>query len=179
MITKELFGKIDQGDVYAYTLDNGKGLSARILTLGGIIYDLIYEGTNVVLARKDVSCLVGDGGYLGALVGRNSNRIVGCEFDLNGKTYKLAANDFGRNNNLHGGVYGFSSKIWDAEAIDGDEPQLVLKTSAKDGEEGFPGNVDACCTLGRRKNGTGPPEGQICWHLGHLGCLSEGKEEEG
>ena len=146
MITKELFGTIDQGDVYAYTLSNGKGLSAKILTLGGIIYDLIFEGTNVLLARRDLSCLVGDTGYLGALVGRNSNRIVGCEFDLNGKTYKLDANDFGRNNNLHGGINGFSSKIWDAEAIDADEPQLVLKTSAKDGEEGFPGNVEVTVT---------------------------------
>lgn len=146
MIKKELFETIDQGDVYAYTLTNGKGLSAKILTLGGIIYNLIFEGTDVVLARENAKGCVGDDGYLGALVGRNSNRIVDCEFDLNGKNYKLAANDSGRNNNLHGGVYGFTSKIWEAEAIDSDEPQLILKTSAADGEEGYPGNVEVTVT---------------------------------
>lgn len=146
MITKNFFETIDTGDVFSYTLDNGKGLSAQILTLGGIIYKLVFNGTDVVLARENAASCVGDGAYLGALVGRNSNRIVDCEFELNGKKYTLAANDSGRNNNLHGGIYGFSSKIWEAETVDGDEPKLILKTSAKDGEEGYPGNVEVTVT---------------------------------
>lgn len=146
MITKTFFGTTEQGQVDSYLLDNGKGLSAEILSLGGIIRKLIFADTDVVLGRDELDAYIGDGAYLGALVGRNSNRIVDCEFELNGKTYTLAANDSGRNNNLHGGVYGFSSKIWDAEAIDGEEPQLILKTSAKDGEEGFPGNVEVTVT---------------------------------
>ena len=40
-------------------------------------------------------------GYFSTLIGRNSNRIENAEFDINGKTYKLFANN-GRNN-LHGG----------------------------------------------------------------------------
>ena len=146
MITKKHFGTISNGEVVSYILDNGNGLTAEILTLGGIIRKLIFAGTDVVLGRDDAEAYVDDGTYLGALVGRNSNRIVDCEFELNGKKYTLAANDSGRNNNLHGGIYGFTSKIWDAEAIDGDEPQLILKTSAVDGEEGYPGNVEVTVT---------------------------------
>lgn len=146
MITKKLYGSIAAGDVYAYTLDNGMGLTCEILSLGGIIRKLEFAGKDVVLSRDELDSFIDDDSYLGALVGRNSNRIVDCTFDLNKKTYKLAANDSGRNNNLHGGIYGFTSKIWECEMVNSDEPQLILKTSAKDGEEGYPGNVEVTVT---------------------------------
>lgn len=38
--------------------------------------------------------------YFGSLVGRVANRIGGAKFTLDGKTYKLPANDHG--NTLHG-----------------------------------------------------------------------------
>jgi hypothetical protein len=38
--------------------------------------------------------------YFGALIGRVANRIGGAQFTLDGKTYKLPANDHG--NTLHG-----------------------------------------------------------------------------
>ena len=140
-ITKKSFGTIDAGEVLAYTVDNGKGLSAEILTMGGTIRRLVFNGTDVVLGREKLEGYVADDTYFGALIGRNSNRIEGCEFELNGKTYKLCANDKGRDNNLHGGKVGFNTKIWDVTAVDGDEPKLILTASAKDGEEGFPANV--------------------------------------
>ena len=127
--------------VDSYFLDNGRGLQAEILTLGGILRRLVFNGTDVVLGRKDIEAYVGDPTYFGTLVGRNCNRIENCCFELGGREYKLAANDSGRNNNLHGGPGGFSAKIWQAEAVDGDEPQLILSVFSEDGEEGFPGNV--------------------------------------
>lgn len=145
-ITKRVFGKIDNNEVIAYTLDNGKGLSAEIMTRGGTLLRLVYNGTDVILGRKTLEGYVEDTTYFGALIGRNSNRIEHCEFELNGKTYKLAANDNGRDNNLHGGLCGFDAKIWDAEAIDGDEPSLVLTTFSPDGEEGYPANVQVKVT---------------------------------
>ena len=51
MIKKELFGKLPQGEVYCYTLDNGKDLSAEIISYGGIIKNLYFKGTDVVLGR--------------------------------------------------------------------------------------------------------------------------------
>lgn len=142
MITEKYFGKSGAGDVTAYTLDNGKGLSAEILNLGGIIHRLVFNGVDVVLGRESAEdCLVGSG-YLGAAVGRNSNRIENCRFELNGKVYTLEANDSGRNNNLHGGTKGFSKQVWNAEAVDGDEPKLILTIFSPDGDQGFPGNAE-------------------------------------
>jgi len=142
MITEKYYGKSSAGEVTAYTLDNGNGLEAEILNLGGIIRRLVFFGTDVVLGRESAEdCLMG-GGYLGAAVGRNSNRIEGCEFELNGKIYKLEANDAGRDNNLHGGPKGYSKKVWDAKTVDGDEPQLILSIFSPDGDQGFPGNAE-------------------------------------
>ena len=43
--------------------------------------------------------------YIGATVGRNASRIAGSQFQLDGITYKLAANSAG--SHLHGGIRGF------------------------------------------------------------------------
>ena len=143
-ITKKTFGQIPAGEVSAYTLDNGKGLVAEILDFGGIIRRLVFQGTDVVLGRDTIGEYQNNNGYYGALIGRNSNRIANAEFSLDGKTYSLAKND--GENNLHGGNVGFDSKIWAAEAMDGEEPQLKLSLTSPDMEEGFPGEVKVCVT---------------------------------
>ncbi len=140
MIFKNEFGKCDMGVVYVYTLTNKNGLSAEILNYGGIIKKLIYKDVDVVLGRDTMEEYLNNEGHFSAIIGRNSNRIENSEFKLNGKTYKLFANN-GRNN-LHGGLKGFDKKLWDAEIIDNEEPSLVLTTISSDGEEGFPGNVN-------------------------------------
>ena len=142
MITEKYFGKANSGDVTAYTLSNNSGLTAEILNLGGILRRLIINGTDVVLGRETADGCFIDDAYQGALVGRNSNRIENCEFVIGETKYKLDANDSGRDNNLHGGVDGFSRRIWNAEAIDGDEPQLILSLFSPDGDQGFPGNAE-------------------------------------
>ena len=43
MITSKYFGKSNAGEVNAYTLDNGNGLTAEILDLGGIIRKIIFD----------------------------------------------------------------------------------------------------------------------------------------
>lgn len=145
MITKRHFGTIEKGEVTAYTLDNGCGLSAEILDLGGIIRTLVFNGTDVALGRDTAKDYVGDPTYFGALIGRNSNRIEDGKFTLNGKEYTLALNNNGAHN-LHGGNDSFTAKIWNAEAIDEAEPKLVLTLFSPDGEEGFPGNVNVKVT---------------------------------
>ncbi len=137
-ILKEKYGEYCGKEVFAFTLSN-KELKAEIITLGGIITKLIYKDTDVVLGRDTLKEYEENRGCLGALIGRNSNRIENSEFELNGKIYKLYANN-GRNN-LHGGKIGFDKKVWDAEIADGDEPSLILRLTSPDGEEGFPGEV--------------------------------------
>lgn len=137
-ITKEKYGEFEGKEVFAFTLSNGD-LKAEIINYGGIITKLVYEGVDVVLGRDSMEEYEKNSGCLGALIGRNSNRIENSEFELNGKVYKLFANN-GRNN-LHGGKIGFDKKVWDAEMVDDDEPSLVLSLTSPDGEEGFPGEV--------------------------------------
>ncbi len=138
-ITVSDFGKYNGESVHAYTLSNKNGMSAEIITLGGIIKNLVYNGVDVVCGYNNIEEYKNNSGCYGALIGRNSNRIEGSEFELNGKKYTLFANN-GRNN-LHGGKVGFDKKVWEAKAIDSEEPQLVLTLTSPDGDEGFPGEV--------------------------------------
>ena len=138
-ITNKKYGEFKGQDVYAYTLDNGKGLSAEILNYGGIITRLVFNGTDVVLGWDNLEEYINNRGCYGALVGRNSNRIENAEFELNGKTYKLFANHI--KSNLHGGPEGFNKRIWDAECVDDKEPSLILRLISPDGDQGFPGEV--------------------------------------
>ena len=49
---------------------------------------------DVVLGFENVEdCWHGDGSYMGAIAGRVANRIGDAKFELNGKTYELAANN--------------------------------------------------------------------------------------
>ena len=146
MIEKVFFNKIEAGDIYAYNLDNGKGLKAQILNLGGIVRKLVFDSVDVVLGRDDYQKYFLGGGYFGALIGRNSNRIEDAKFEINGKEYKVFANEAARNNNLHGGKVGFNAKFWDVTELDGVEPALILKLSSPDGEEGFPANAEITVT---------------------------------
>ena len=57
---------------------------------------------DVVLGFENVEdCWHGDGSYMGAIAGRVANRIGDAKFELNGKTYELAANN--GKNSLHVG----------------------------------------------------------------------------
>lgn len=139
MIEKISFGKVGPDEVFLFKMDNGKGLTAEIITYGGILRTLSYEGVDVVLGRDTLEEYMENNGCYGALIGRNSNRIARGEFTLNGKTYTLAKNN--GNNNLHGGNIGFGKRVWEGKAIDKAEPSLVLTLVSEDGDEGFPGKV--------------------------------------
>jgi aldose 1-epimerase len=80
--------------------------------------------------------------YFGATIGRYGNRIAKGKFNLDGKTYTLALNN-GRNT-LHGGKKGFQNVVWDAEMIDANAVRFSYLS--KDGEEGYPGNLNVKVT---------------------------------
>ncbi len=151
MIKKREYGTARTGEtVYAYTLENGNGMSAEILTYGGIITKLHVPDANggtvdVVLGRNNLEEYFDNAGYVGALIGRHANRIALSRFELNGKTYELNPNE--NSNNLHGGIIGFDKKVWAAEESGTDDaPALILTLHSPDGDEGFPGNLDVTVT---------------------------------
>lgn len=149
-IKKKLFGILDDGrEVYSYTLRNANGMKVKIITYGGAITQIKVPDkngcfTDVIGGYDCLDSYVRGDGYQGALIGRIGNRIAKGRFSLMGKEYKLFINN--GENHLHGGEYGFSTKIWDATAIDEDEPSLVLHYLSPDGEEGYPGNLDVTVT---------------------------------
>ena len=146
-ISKAPFGTTPDGEaVEIYTLHNGKGAEARIMTYGGIVVSLKMpdkkgEFNDVVLGYDNLDSYVKNSPYFGALIGRYGNRIAGGKFTLDGQTYNLPIND--GPNTLHGGKKGFDKRVWTAKAHKtADGPQVVLHYVSKDGEEGFPGNLD-------------------------------------
>lgn len=150
-ITKADFGKTPDGTpVEIYTLRNAQGAEARIMTYGGIVQSLSMPDKNgkfadVVLGFDSLAGYTSPEylkgcPYFGALIGRYGNRIGGAKFNLEGKTYELAKNNNG--NSLHGGLKGFDKVVWTARPMDTAQgPALILTYLSKDGEEGFPGNL--------------------------------------
>lgn len=145
------FGKAQDGSVVKLiTLRNAKGMSAEIITYGAIIKQLQApdrEGkfTNILLTTDSLEKFERFNGAA-AIIGRVVNRIGGAQFELDGTTYPLTANE--KNNSIHGGRKGFAQSVWTVEAIPAKEHESSVKLTwlSKDGEEGFPGNLKTSVT---------------------------------
>ena len=115
-IDKKDFGKSADGHaVDLFTLTNAHGVTAKIMTYGGIITELHApdrEGkfADVVLGFGDLESYLAGHPMFGALVGRVANRIAGGKFTLHGKDYTLAVNS--GPNSIHGGrSAGYSKSV--------------------------------------------------------------------
>jgi aldose 1-epimerase len=146
-VTKKLFGKTPSGKlVDLFTLTNSQGLCAKITNYGTIITELRVPDRqgrlgNIVLGFDNLrQYLVGNPSYLGCTVGRVANRTAKGLFQLDGKKYKLAVNN--GPHHLHGGARGFDKVLWASEIVKGKEPAVAFTYLSRDGEEGYPGNLD-------------------------------------
>lgn len=146
-VAKTDWGNVDGKTVQLYTLTNKNGLKLKASSYGTIITELHVPDkagnfADVVLGYDSVSEYVKATPYFGATVGRIANRIKNAEFKLDGKQYKLAANN--GPHSLHGGKKGWDKVIWEAQASDtADGPEIRFAYTSPDGEEGFPGTVKA------------------------------------
>jgi aldose 1-epimerase len=137
------------------------------LPLGAIIQELRVGGLNIVQGFPTQALYESHNGpFFGETIGRVANRIKGAKLDsLNGgQAYTLAANN--GPNNLHGGVVGWGKKIWKGPTpvgvreipgvgeIDGGE-SVKFSLVSEDGDEGFPGTVEASVvyTVGKQVQG--------------------------
>ena len=149
-IEKKKWGEADGKEVDLYTLINKHGLIAKITNFGAILTELDVpdrkgKSGDVVLGWDTLAEYQKNDPHLGSTVGRVGNRIANATFELDGKTYKLAANN--GPHHLHGGVKGWDKAVWDAKATETPEgPQLKLALVSKDGDEGYPGTVNATTT---------------------------------
>ncbi len=151
-VAVESFGKTPEGQqVRLYTLTNAHGLKARIMTYGAIVVSLEVPDKSgkmgdIVLGYDNLDSYVKNSPYFGAIVGRYGNRIGKGRFTLDGVTYdKLAINN--GENHLHGGIKGFDKVVWTDEPVRRSNAVGVkLAYLSKDGEEGYPGNLQATVT---------------------------------
>ncbi len=143
---KTVFGNLpDATPVDIYTLRNGRGLEARIMTYGATLVSLRLPDrrgafADVNLGFDTLAGYLGEHPYFGVIVGRYANRIAKARFTLDGVEYQLAPNNNG--NSLHGGLRGFDKVVWTAVPVQADDGvSLRLTYLSQDGEEGFPGNL--------------------------------------
>ena len=126
-----------------YLLKNDK-IQVYITNYGGRIVSILTPDRygqmgDVVLGFKSIDdYLSANGPYHGALIGRVGNRIAKGKFTLDGKTYSLPINN--NQNHLHGGPEGFNNRVWEVKAVD--QSSISMNYLSKDGEMGYPGNLD-------------------------------------
>jgi aldose 1-epimerase len=146
MIQKSAFGTTKDGAaVDLYTLTNSKGAVAKIMTFGATVTELHVPDKSgkvddVVLGFDNIGQYETQSPYFGCAVGRYANRIAKGTFPLDGQTYNVPVNN--GPNALHGGLKGFDKRIWNAqERQSKDGLSLAFTYLSKDGEEGYPGNL--------------------------------------
>ena len=126
-----------------YLLKNDK-IKVYITNYGGRIVSLLAPDRygkmgDVVLGFKSIDdYLSANGPYHGALIGRVGNRVAKGKFTLDSKTYSLPINN--NENHLHGGPEGFNNQVWEVKAVD--QSSISMNYFSKDGEMGYPGNLD-------------------------------------
>lgn len=135
---------VDGKPTALYVLKNKNGAEACVTNWGGRLVSVMVPDkngkmTDVVLGYDNIQQYVDfpDNNY-GALIGRYGNRIAHAKFTLDSVAYQLPANNNGHC--LHGGPKGYHAVVWDAKPIDGQT--LELDYLSKDGEAGFPGNLN-------------------------------------
>lgn len=142
------FGRTAEGEaVDLITLRNTNGLEVRVITYGGIILSIQAPDRNgvmddIVLGFDALEPYAAESPYFGSLIGRYANRIANGRFTLDGAEYQLATND--GPNHLHGGVKGWDKVVWAPEAFqNAGGVGVILRYTSPDGEEGYPGRVEA------------------------------------
>jgi len=150
-IVQSPYGRLPDGtQVDLFTLTNANGLVCKVITYGAIITELDVPDRagkpgDVVLGFDNLKQYAAPNPHFGAAIGRVGNRIAKGRFTLDGKTYKLATND--GPNHLHGGVKGYDKVVWTARPVaTADGPAVEFHYLSRDGEEGYPGNLDVTMT---------------------------------
>ena len=146
-ITHRQFGLMPDGErIEIFSLKNDRGMEVCVINYGGIISSIKLPDRDgrlddIVLGHDSLDGYLHRSRYFGALIGRFANRIARGRFTLNGVEYQLAVNN--GQNHLHGGVRGFDKVLWAAQEID---DGVELTYLSRDGEENYPGNLNATVT---------------------------------
>ena len=145
--------RADDPSVREYTLRGAGGMTVRFLDYGATITSIEVPDrdgriANVVLgygSAAEYRAKNTKNGF-GAAIGRYAGRIAGARFALDGRTYRLRANDGA--NALHGGGEpGFAQRRWSVRLFrEGTVEAAALTFVSPDGNQGFPGALTVTIT---------------------------------
>ncbi len=132
-----------------YTLRNSGGVEVKVTSYGGRIMSVLVPDKDgnmrdVVLGFDKVEDYYPENNLsdFGAAIGRYANRINQGRITIDGKEYQLPQNNFGHC--LHGGPTGWQYQNY--EVVEADDTHIRLVRRSPDGDNGFPGNVEAYVT---------------------------------
>ena len=147
-----LFGYLRDGRrVFWYSVEHHDGVSFAVSEFGSTLLTLRTPSRNgrldsIVLGYSTLDEYIRDNAYIGATVGRFTNRIRAAQFPLENRQIQLTANE--GNNHHHGGAVGFSKRLWRGEVIErGNRHAIRMLLDSGDGDEGYPGNLSASVTF--------------------------------
>ena len=153
---KKNFGILPDGrEAFLYTIAGG-GLTATVTDFGAHLVSLLVPDKNgnladVVLGFDDANGYrTGNGGFLGAVVGRNANRIEGSSFMMGDTKVRLTPNE--NKNNLHSGPDTFNQRMWDV--VEYGSNFIKLRLASPQGDQGFPGTAVIDVTYALEARGT-------------------------
>ncbi|HWY66329.1 MAG TPA: aldose epimerase family protein [Rhizomicrobium sp.] len=155
-ITHEAWGGLNGKGVDLFILTNARGMEARITNYGAVITAIRVPGrdgaaVNVVQGFDSLADYTGPDykGRYGAVIGRFANRIKDNSFKIGDITYRISRDPYtlkGTENRP------YDERVWDAEPKDGNEPQLILRLTDRNGTMGYPGTVKVEVTYTLTRN---------------------------
>jgi aldose 1-epimerase len=153
MVEVDYFGTTADGEEISIFTLKSEQLQVDVINFGACIKSMIVNDKNgipidVVLGFDTLEQYEKNVPYLGATIGRCTSRIASGRFELEGKQYQLPINN--GENSLHGGLIGFSHKMWWAEVLN--ENAVKMTYLSVDGEEGYPGNLSVSVTFSINKD---------------------------
>jgi len=139
------FGATREGaSAHLFTLAGDDGIVVRVADVGASLVEVHLPDRDGVVADVALGYDSAAGyqapanPYFGATVGRVAGRIAGATFELDGRSYRLAAGE--PPHALHGGPdRGLSKVLW--EVVRATDDEVALTYTSPDGEEGYPGNL--------------------------------------
>lgn len=128
-----------------YTIENHRGTVLELSDFGARIVNLSMkvdqQQRDLVLGFDSAEEYEAKDSYIGATIGRVAGRLSGGSYQLAQQMYQLPQND--GLNCLHGGPKSVDCQIWQT-SIEQREDRVTIhfRLVSRDGENGFPGNLD-------------------------------------
>ena len=132
----------DGSKPYLYKMKNDAGMEVQVSDFGATLVNVTVldqdkNPVEVVLGYEDAAGYENGTAAIGAIVGRNANRIGGACVTINGIDYKLAEND--GKNNLHSGPDVYQKRMW--RVVENGDDHVTFLLHSPDGDQGYPGNA--------------------------------------